>query len=145
MWLAKNWRLLVLVFSFSLLPALSREPHPASWRWQNPHPQGNPLYAIGFSDERHGIAVGRDGTILRTSDGGRGWQLVRTAVGTPLNGLAVRGQRAWAVGARGIIITSRQGGASWMDQESGTKKHLYAVCFIDEKTGWAVGVEGLIL
>src|SRR5437879_13790594 len=106
MLLVKNWRSLILLFSLTLLPALAREPHPASLRWQNPHPQGNPLYAVGFSDERRGIAVGRDGAILRTSDGGRGWQLVRTAVGTPLYGLAVHGQRAWAVGARGIIITS---------------------------------------
>ena len=142
----KNWRTLALILSLGLTSAvLAREARFGSWRWQNPRPQGNPLYGIGFSDERHGLAVGHDGTILRTGDGGRSWQPTRSIVNTPLYGLALRERRAWAVGARGAIITSRNGGESWVEQKSGTKKHLYAVCFQDEKRGWAVGVEGLIL
>src|SRR5580765_1619238 len=73
-----------------------------SWRWQNPRPQGNPLYAVVFADARRGIAVGRDAAILRTTDGGQSWQVVRSSIATPLYGLAIKGRRAWAVGARGL-------------------------------------------
>jgi len=87
-----------------------------SWRWQNPRPQGNPLYAVVFADARRGLAVGRDAAILRTADGGQSWQVVRGSVSTPLYGLALKGRRAWAVGARGLIITSRNGGESWTER-----------------------------
>lgn len=42
------------------------------WVWQNPLPQGNPLYSIHFAkDKQNGFAVGSDNTILRTRDGDR--------------------------------------------------------------------------
>ena len=45
----------------------------AQWEWQNPLPQSNHLYEIFFTDEYHGWAVGRAGTVLSTSDGGESW------------------------------------------------------------------------
>src|SRR5262252_7133004 len=131
----------MLACIFILLATLATAESPSgSWRWQNPRPQGNPLYAVVFADSKRGIAVGRDAAILRTSDAGQSWQVVRSSVSTPLYGLALRGRRAWAVGARGLIITSRNGGESWIEQTSPTKSHLYAVSFLDEKRGWAAGV-----
>ncbi|MCU0239794.1 MAG: YCF48-related protein, partial [Pyrinomonadaceae bacterium] len=45
------------------------------WTWQNPLPQGNPLNSIQFTkDKQIGFAVGADGTILRTDDGGFNWK-----------------------------------------------------------------------
>ena len=127
------------------LAAISVVAQTGWWRWQNPRPQGNPVYAIAFSDARRGIAAGRDGTILRTADGGATWLVARRTLQTPLYGLSLSGRRAWAVGARGAIITTRDDGDNWTEQKSGTRQHLYAVRFIDEKRGWAVGVEGLVL
>jgi photosystem II stability/assembly factor-like uncharacterized protein len=141
----KHWLILITILSLSFLTVQTVEAQTGFWRWQNPRPQGNPLYAIRFSDARRGLAVGRDGMVLRTEDGGQRWERVNAGVSTPLYGLAVVGRRAWAVGARGAIIASRDGGASWKPQESGYRKHLYAVSFSDEKRGWAVGVEGAIL
>ena len=49
------------------------------WAWQNPLPQGNPLYSIHFAkDKETGFAVGSDSTILRTDDGGFHWQKLMT-------------------------------------------------------------------
>ncbi|HYE73787.1 MAG TPA: hypothetical protein VEF04_10660, partial [Blastocatellia bacterium] len=111
------------------------------WKWQNPRPQGNPLYAINFTDIKRGVAVGRDGVILKTSDGGKQWDVVRSPINTPLYGLALRGKKGTkslvAVGSRGVVLISNNNGESWKAVESGTKKHLYAVSFIDEKRGWA--------
>ncbi|HEY5499613.1 MAG TPA: YCF48-related protein [Bacteroidales bacterium] len=45
------------------------------WFWQNPLPQGNSLYGVEFISSTEGWAVGANGTILKTSDGGASWQI----------------------------------------------------------------------
>jgi hypothetical protein len=42
----------------------------AQWHWQNSLPQGNSLSSIFFADANTGYAVGYNGTILTTEDGG---------------------------------------------------------------------------
>ena len=45
------------------------------WVWQNPLPQGNPLFSVHFAkDKENGFAVGSDNAILRTKDGGFSWE-----------------------------------------------------------------------
>src|ERR1041384_1880437 len=82
------------------------------WLWQNPLPQGNAIYAVRFaSDKRHGWAVGSDGAVLRTYDGGFEWEAQNAPVGTTLYGLFVKDKNnAVAVGARGAVITTESGG-----------------------------------
>jgi photosystem II stability/assembly factor-like uncharacterized protein len=50
----------------------------------------------------------------------------------------------WIIGRGGVILRSSDKGATWVEQESGTKQNLYALYF-DKKLGWAVGSKGLIL
>jgi photosystem II stability/assembly factor-like uncharacterized protein len=50
-------------------------------------------------------------------------------------------QHGWAVGDRGTIWHTRDGGHRWVLQRSGVACRLQSVCFIDPKTGWAVGGE----
>ena len=57
----------------------------AQWFWQNPLPQGNWLSSVCFVDENIGTAVGEDGTILRTSDGGSTWNSQLSGTTTFLN------------------------------------------------------------
>ncbi len=45
----------------------------AQWHWQNPLPQGNTLNCVSFSDADNGLAVGENGVIIRTTDGGATW------------------------------------------------------------------------
>jgi photosystem II stability/assembly factor-like uncharacterized protein len=45
----------------------------------------------------------------------------------------------WAVGEKGIIVHTADGGQNWTTQRSGTSEILRAVFFIDARTGWAVG------
>ena len=51
----------------------------------------------------------------------------------------VDAQRGWAVGERGVIWHTADGGANWRLQSSGVKCRLAAVHFIDDQTGWAAG------
>ena len=43
------------------------------WFWQNPLPQGNNLTSVKFINTTTGWAVGIEGTILRTTNGGTNW------------------------------------------------------------------------
>jgi photosystem II stability/assembly factor-like uncharacterized protein len=68
--------------------------------------------AISFADLRHGFAIGNEGTVLRTTDGGRHWQ--RRSLGDQILGnLAVRdAQHAWITEPQGAFLTD-DGGRTW--------------------------------
>jgi Photosynthesis system II assembly factor YCF48 len=51
----------------------------------------------------------------------------------------------WAVGEGGTIVVTRDGGANWAPQHSGTEKYLQGVHFADARLGWAAGEGGTIL
>ena len=59
---------------------------------------------------------------------------------------AADGKRGWAVGDKGTILSSQNGGETWQSQTSGTTNDLLSVQFAaDGKRGWAVGKNGTIL
>ncbi|MBC7933433.1 MAG: hypothetical protein H7Z38_22965, partial [Rubrivivax sp.] len=119
-----------------------------AWAWQNPLPQGNAIYAVRFApDKLTGWAVGADGVILRTKDGGFRWQEQHAATPVALYGLFVRdAKRAVAVGARGQVLTTDNGGSRWVLRQTGVKDHLFSVAFAaDALRGWAVGSYGQIV
>ncbi len=51
----------------------------------------------------------------------------------------------WAVGEAGTIQYTEDGGATWMMQDSSTRKLLYDVAAIDSKQAWVVGAGGKLL
>ncbi len=85
------------------------------WVWQNPLPQGNPLYSIHFTkDKETGYAVGADSTILRTDDGGFSWLTQKLPIDTTISGVFVKDKKnAVVVGARGLIFLTSNGGSDW--------------------------------
>lgn len=48
-------------------------------------------------------------------------------------------QHGWAVGDRGVIFHTSDGGRQWTLQASGTQSRLASVFFLDDKIGWAAG------
>ena len=62
-----------------------------------------------------------------------------------LQGVAKAGSRLVAVGQRGHIVYSTDNGASWKQASVPVSSDLTAVFFIDDKQGWAVGHDGVIL
>ena len=109
----------------------------------------NVLYGVAFaSDGRHGWAVGRNGTILATTDGGAQWATQTSGTSNALGGVAFAsdGRHGWAVGRNGTILATTDGGAQWATQTSGTSNDLGGVAFAsDGRHGWAVGDNGTIL
>ncbi len=54
-------------------------------------------------------------------------------------------KEGWIAGHFGMIWHTDDGGKSWKIQESGTRKNIVDMYFVDTKNGWAVGYGGLIL
>ncbi|MGQ3056454.1 MAG: WD40/YVTN/BNR-like repeat-containing protein [Nevskia sp.] len=61
-----------------------------------------------------------------------------------LNDATRAGKRIVAVGEHGYAITSDDDGASWQRAAGLRRTMLTAVHFVDDKTGWLVGHDGLI-
>lgn len=105
------------------------------------------LYHVHFVDDERGWAVGERGTILRTTNGGETWASA-VAPGLPrttfLSVQFAGKEQGWIVGRGGVILRSDDGGRTWLQQESGTKQHLYAL-FVGKKQNWAVGGDGMVL
>jgi photosystem II stability/assembly factor-like uncharacterized protein len=59
--------------------------------------------------------------------------------------ISVAGSRLVAVGERGHALYSDDNGDSWTQAQVPTTQMLTAVHFVDERRGWAVGHDGLIL
>jgi photosystem II stability/assembly factor-like uncharacterized protein len=62
-----------------------------------------------------------------------------------LQGVARAGLRLVAVGQRGHIVVSADGGASWKQAKVPVSSDLTAVFFVNDRKGWAVGHDGVIL
>ncbi|MBC8145829.1 MAG: hypothetical protein H7X80_09590, partial [bacterium] len=68
-------RLLLLVIATTLSTFAQ-----SGWEWQNPLPVGSTLHGVDIIDSATITAVGQDGVIVRSSDGGATW--VRQQSGT---------------------------------------------------------------
>ena len=62
-----------------------------------------------------------------------------------LLGLASAGDRIVAVGERGHRLYSDNAGDSWTQAKVPTRQMLTAVHFVDQRRGWSVGHDGLVL
>jgi len=51
----------------------------------------------------------------------------------------------WAVGDKGAVLYTSDGGINWIEKTSGSYMELYGVAFTDLNNGWAVGEEGTVL
>ena len=80
-------------------------------------------------------AVGAPGNrILHSSDLGATWQAVVAPSALPLHRLCfASAQQGWAVGARGTIVSTKDGGQSWQRQRAGNRRDAVLGVFADER------------
>jgi photosystem II stability/assembly factor-like uncharacterized protein len=88
-----------------------------------------------------------DPRLMKTLDAGRTWTLAATLpAGLTLWDIAFADAlHGWIVGDRGLVLHTRDGGASWQRQESGTERPLNSVVAIDADTAWITGSIGTLL
>lgn len=71
---------------------------------------------------------------------------IRSPERSVLLGVTLAGERVIAVGERGVVVLSDDGGRTWRQAKSvPTSVSLTALSFVDAKRGWAVGHGGVIL
>ncbi len=118
-----------------------------SWTFQNPqNVPAPPLYAISFMNDSIGCAVGFDGFITASSNGGSTWGIEPSVTSHNLYGVFVASRaRTWAVGDSGTIITTSNGFNSWSSQTSPVNAALRSVSFSDTLDGYILGDNGIIL
>jgi photosystem II stability/assembly factor-like uncharacterized protein len=112
------------------------------------------LTAVTFVNPREGWAVGHDGVVLGSTDGGANWQrsFDGTRAGAPARPLLdvwfENAQRGMAVGAFGMAVCTDNGGATWQDCSAAVDNpdgmHLNAIRQIDGEV-FIAGEQGLLL
>ena len=114
------------------------------------------INALAFADEKRVWAVGDKGMVLHSSNGGQmidegdkvfnTWLTQDSGTDQPLRDITVvDALTGWAVGAKGTILSTVDGGVTWEPQASDTDANLLSVAFLDANQGLAVGEKGTIL
>ena len=81
-------------------------------------PTRAPLTSVFFIDARQGWAVGHDGMVLGSVDGGESWQVLRDMRGKDQVLMSVwfeNAEHGLAIGQFGLALETRDGGKSWSD------------------------------
>ncbi len=104
------------------------------------------IYDVFFADRYNGWAVGDEGLILRTTDGGETWDDQYSNVGSWLLSVHfIDKWEGWTVGDFGRLRHTFDGGETWEIQYPDVyPKSLNSVFFVDENLGWATGEPGVI-
>jgi len=115
------------------------------WTEQNPPPNINcTLLGITCFSGQEVLAVGTDGVILHTSDGGESWITRRSSVISTLFRVRFFGDHAWALGAAGTLLRSDDRGVTWKRVVLATEESLTDI-LMDGDRGWIVGENGTLL
>lgn len=113
-----------------------------------PVPTTNHLQGIVAWDALRAAAVGNDGIVLATADGGRSWTrgtAPRSEVSNKLMRVRAAGDGvAWAVGEMGALYRTVDAGRTWARQRPQEDVGWYDVAFRG-RLGWVVGEFGRVL
>lgn len=118
-------------------PTITDETHDAVGWFTQTAPNDESYFGLHVFDTNTAIAVGSNGFIIRTSDGGDNWIVVTSGSTDRLHSVSFVGNTGWAVGLDSVILKTTDGGLTWTHQDAGVTTHFRSVQFIDENTGWA--------
>src|SRR5688572_169538 len=122
-------------------------------KYVNPFQYGFVLQDISFVDNSNGLAVGFNGSIARTTDGGFNWQYLfyKYVSPAPANQVTmatfsdvqfVTPTIAYAVGLSGVMIKSTDGGITWtpvVTPLTALSKNINGLHFVNKDTGYIGG------
>jgi photosystem II stability/assembly factor-like uncharacterized protein len=110
----------------------------------NPRPT---LFGVLFTDRNNGWACGIEGTMIRTTDGGKTWEVLPLATKDTLYTVFIKYGKGWAVGDKGTYLISDDGGSTWEMPEEviKSKQPFRDIYFSSPQKGWAVGFAGSVV
>lgn len=104
----------------------------------------NDLNSVFFIDNNTGWAVGHQGKIIYTSNGGSTWTQQNSGTTEDLNKVfMVNTGVGYAVGDKGIFL--KYNGTSWSKISINYSQDMHGIHFINENTGWISGDWGRIM
>lgn len=106
----------------------------------------NPLFAIDFINENTGMVSGCCGMLMRTTNGGMNWsQEVYLTPGYSVHSLKYLSPNKIFIAAdAGYIFRTSNNGMNWDSLAAPNGNDLYGMSFVNENTGWLVGIWGTI-
>lgn len=113
-----------LITAFCLLLITSYVSAQTTWTPVNHGLTNNDLTKIYFKDDNNGFVLGKNGTLLKTTDGGNSWTSVSTGVNHDL--LTISFSDANTGYINGLRTTN--GGSTWTLQNS-TQNYMLLQCF----------------
>ncbi|MFZ4400528.1 MAG: YCF48-related protein [Bacteroidales bacterium] len=101
----------------------------------------NNLTSVFATGANTAYVVGKNGTILKTSNGGQSWVSQISGTTTHLNSIYFTdANTGFIVGDNGMFLKTTNGGANWVIMPTGvTTRPLYTVFFTDANTGYIAG------
>jgi len=116
----------------------------SGWFLQHGGDQDLLLFDVELLDASTVIAVGENGTILRTTDAGASWHTVPSGTDQVLHHVQSHGpDLAVILGNSGTALKSTDGGTSWSPLSTGTTKSLFGMYYFDQEHWVVVGQAGL--
>lgn len=107
------------------------------------------IHAVQFIDQSEGWAVGDDGVVWHSIDGGKTWERQKTGTRASLRGVHfLTPYTGWAVGrlespngggSIGVMLRTTDGGIKWDEMGVNVLPGLHAVRYFDEKNGFVCG------
>lgn len=112
-----------------------------TWSWRASMAAGTLLNGLAFLDDQTGLAVTTDGAILKTTDGGNSWPVLRSGgvLGDCFSDVAYASSLQVITGCHGALLTSHDGGAHWALVVSGTNASLAPAISADQQVMVAAG------
>jgi photosystem II stability/assembly factor-like uncharacterized protein len=132
--------IVILLLCFSITEAFSQ-----AWVSQNSGTSSE-LRSVSFVDTLIGVAVGHNGTVRRTTNGGTNWFAQNPGTSSNLRCVTMlNSNTGYVVGYTGAIRKTTNGGTNWFSLASGLTNNLNSVNFVNLNTGYIAGTNGLIL
>jgi photosystem II stability/assembly factor-like uncharacterized protein len=115
-----------------------------SWTWQNPLPDGNPLFGVSCPVPTTCFAAGSNGQILASVNSGSTWTQQSSGIATTINGISCASPTfCVAAGDFGLLVRTTDG-AHWTSQTSNNGNFFAAVNCPTTSICYAVGFAGSI-
>lgn len=125
------------------------------WHWKNPYPVGSKLNGIFFSDSVNAFAVGSDGNVILTTNGGKTWEHIALDPSSELQKICFNSNNFGVIvgGDDGVhnggLFVSTDGGKNWVDryplEPPQTMRYaLFDVQMTEGSVAWVSGFEGVL-
>ena len=130
-------KIFILIFIYYLLFITNSF---SQWVWQNPLPQGNDLNSVKFLNENTGWAVGKKGTIIKSTDGGNNWIICQSGTIKDLRTVYfIDANTGFALSDTGSIFRTSNGGVNWTHTILNGNYEFNGIYFLNQSTGFISG------